>query len=87
MIQGIQNEGQVSDTVTASFEIFQLLIETRKATGFKFLRENCWEINQVTSKCQMHFSNKISKKGLKHHHRILHIRNSLGTKFQLKLTI
>ena len=26
--------------------------KTRKATGFKFLRVNCWEINQVTSKCQ-----------------------------------
>ena len=26
--------------------------KTRKATGFKSLRVNCWEINQVTSKCQ-----------------------------------
>ena len=25
---------------------------TRKATGFKSLRVNGWEINQVTSKCQ-----------------------------------
>ena len=24
--------------------------KTRKATGCKFLRVNCWEVNQVTSK-------------------------------------
>ena len=37
------------------------------------------------------FFEKLPKKGLKHkkehQHRILHIRNSLGTKFELKLTI
>ena len=26
--------------------------ETRKVTGFRFLWVSCWEINQVTSKCQ-----------------------------------
>ena len=35
--------------------------ETRKATGFKSLRINCWEINQVTSKCQISFLNKTCK--------------------------
>ena len=30
---------------------------------------------------------KVEKKKREHHHRILHIRNILGTKFQLKLTI
>ena len=31
------------------------LNETKKATVFKSLRINCWEINQVTSKCQTDF--------------------------------
>ena len=39
----------------------------------------------------MYFLDKTCEKGLKqereHHHRILHIRNSLGTQFQLKLKI
>ena len=52
---GNQNEGQVTDTIIAGFEIFQLLIETRKATGLKFLQVNCWQIKQVTSNCQMDF--------------------------------
>ena len=30
---------------------------------------------------------KVEKKKREHHHRILHIRNILGTKFQLKVTI
>ena len=34
-------------------EMFHLLNETRKATGFKTLGVNCSKINQVTSKCQM----------------------------------
>ena len=58
----------------------------RKATGFKFLRVNCLEINQVTSKCQMEFVDKTCKK-YKHHLKILHIRNGLRTKFQVKLII
>ena len=50
------------------------------------------ESDQVTSKYQTDFLNKTYKKKVQnkkseHHHRILHIRNSLGTKFQLKLTI
>ena len=48
---------------------------TRKATDFKSPRINCWEINQVTSKCQMDFLEKTRKKGLKQkeedHRRIL----------------
>ena len=28
---------------------------TRKATGFKSLQLNCWEINQITPKCQIDF--------------------------------
>ena len=32
---------------------FNLL--TRKATGFKSKRVNCWEINQIKLKCQMDF--------------------------------
>ena len=82
--QGSQNEG-------CWLEIFQLLIEIRKAITFTSPRVNCGEINEVTPKCQIDFFNKTCKKGLyrtsEHHHRILHIRNSLGNKFKLKLTI
>ena len=71
---------------------FTFLYRIRKATDVKSLRINCWEINQVTSKCQIDILNKTcKKKGLKqkkeHHRLILHIQNGLGTKFQLKLTI
>ena len=37
------------------------LIKTRKATGFKSVRLNCWEINQVTSICQIDFWRKLAK--------------------------
>ena len=37
----------------------------RKATGFKSLCVNCWEINQATLKYQMYFFNKTCRKGLK----------------------
>ena len=37
------------------------IIITRKATGFKSLRVNCWEINKVTSKCQMDFLDELAK--------------------------
>ena len=37
----------------------------RKATGFKSLRMNCFEINQVTSKCQIDFLDKTCKKRYK----------------------
>ena len=50
---------------------------TRKATGFKSLQLNCWEINQETAKCQIVFWAKLAKKG----------QISLNTKFRLKLTI
>ena len=64
-------------------------IQKRKVTGFKSLRINFWEINQVTSK--WFFGQNLQKrsktKKKEHHHRISHIQNSLGTKFQLKLTI
>ena len=33
--QGNQSEGQISDTIIAGVEIFQLLTETRKATDLK----------------------------------------------------
>ena len=66
--------------------------KTRKATDFKLVRVNCCEINQLTSKYQMDFSGKTCKNRSRtekseYHHRILHVRNSLGTRFQLKLTI
>ena len=38
--------------------------KTRKATGFKSLRANYWEINQVTSKCQRIFWIKLAQKGI-----------------------
>ena len=41
---------------------FCLISETRKSTGFNSLRINYWEINQVTSKCQMDFLDKTFKK-------------------------
>ena len=100
--QGNQNEGHAPDTIIAGFEIFQSLIETRKASGIKFLRVNCWEINHVTSKCLIDFSDKTCKKKKKvcpkriflvenresqHHHWTYYIRISLGNKCQLKLTI
>ena len=45
--QGNQNEG-----------CFYLLIETKKANGFRSLRVNCHEIYQVTPKCQIDFFGK-----------------------------
>ena len=63
-----------------------------KAIVFKSLRINYWEINQVTSKCQIDILDETSKKRSKTEkefdgdHQILHILNSLGSKFQLRLT-
>ena len=63
-----------------------------KAIVFKSLRINYWEINQVTSKCQIDILDETSKKrsktekGFDCDHQILHILNSLGSKFQLRLT-
>ena len=91
-IQGNQNQVQACATKIAGFDILQLLIEKRKSTGFKSLQVNCWEINQVKSKCQMDTLDKScetgqTKKKNEHQHQILHIRIGPGTKFQLKLTI
>ena len=52
----------------------------------------CWEINQVTSKCQMKLLGNTIRKRSKtekkdYHHRILHIQISLGSKFQFQQTI
>ena len=44
---------------------FGKLNQARKATGFKPLRVNCWEVNQVTSKFQMYFWGKRGFSGLK----------------------
>ena len=72
-------------------EIFQLLIKTRKATGFMFLLLNCREINQATPKYRMDFFSQNLQKRVnrasEYHHQILHIRNILGIKFQIELTI
>ena len=61
-----------------------------KATGFTYLRVNCLDVKQVTPKWQMNFFDKTCKKGLKQNKWtlpwIFQIRNSLGIKFQLKLT-
>ena len=43
----------------------KVIIKTRKATGFKSLRINCWKINQATSRCQIDFSDKTCKKRFK----------------------
>ena len=37
-------------------------IVTRTATGFKPLQLNCWQINQLTLKCQIDFYTKLTKK-------------------------
>ena len=64
---------------------------TSKATGFKSLRLNYWEIDQATSKWQIDFWTKIAKKvqnrKSEHRYEILHIQISLGTKFRLKVTL
>ena len=57
---GVTN-GLVTPCKTASFfkkkkaSKAALYGKARKATGFKSLRVNCLEINQVTSKCQQVF--------------------------------
>ena len=71
-------------------DIFYLLIETRKSTGFKSLQANWSDINKVTPKCQMYFFDKICKikKRYKtdkseYHYQILHIRKSPVQKVQI----
>ena len=65
--------------------------KTRKATAFKSLRLDYWEINQATSKCQIDFRTKLAKRVKKkkseHYNKILHIGIILATKFRLKLTL
>ena len=56
---------QIPDIIITGFEIFQLLIKTRKATGLKSLRVNCWEINQVTSNVAFQFKQSILNFGSK----------------------
>ena len=36
-------------------------MKKRKDTGLESLRVNCWEIDQVTSKCQRDFLDKTCK--------------------------
>ena len=38
-----------------------LLTPNKKATGFKSLRVNCWEIDQVTSKREVDFLDKTCR--------------------------
>ena len=57
------------------------MYKQEKPPGFKFLRVNSWEINHVTSKCQMYFLKKTSKVKFKTKKIVLHIQNSLRTKF------
>ena len=63
-----------------------------KAIAFNFPRINYWEINQVTSECQIDILDETSKKRSKTEkefdgdHPIFHILNSLGSNFQLRLT-
>ena len=63
---------------------------TRKATGFKSLRLDYWEINQATyQNVKLIFGKSLEKNSKieesEHHYKILHIQISLGTKFRLKL--
>ena len=77
------------------FKSFYCFLKTiRKGTGLKSLRENCWEIYQVSPKCQIIFlgqklqnRSKNEKKKKKNHHQILHIPISLDSKFQVKQMI
>ena len=55
-----QNEGQVPDTKLLAWDLSSF-IKTRKSTGFKPLQVN-WEINQLKTKSQIDFFNKIFKK-------------------------
>ena len=73
--------------VTFIIYISALYTATRKATGFKSVRVNCWVINQnKISKSKWMFWINLQKRSTnkkkEHHHWILHIRNSLGTKFK-----
>ena len=48
-------------------------------------------ISQVTSKCKIdfwtNFAKKVKNRKREHHHKILYIQISLGSKFRLKLTL
>ena len=45
-----------------SFSSYVVLVLIRKPTGFKSLRLSFWEINQVTSICQIDFWTKFAEK-------------------------
>ena len=65
--------------------IVALYGKTRKATGFKSLPVNCWDINQVTLKCQqifwIHLQEKVSNRKSERNHQTLHIWEGPGTTF------
>ena len=64
-------------TGKASLKQMFSFLKKVKATGFKSLRINYWEIIQITSKCQMDFLVKTCRSKMeksKQHHWILHIR-------------
>ena len=65
------------------------LIQIKKVTGFKSLRINYWEINQLTSKYQMNFLGKTYKKVHKKETSPPKFTYSTYSRdqFQLKLTI
>ena len=108
--------------VTFIIYISALYTATRKATGFKSVRVNCWVINQnkiskskwmfwinlqkrsttkkrnitiefcifeivLVPNLSLNFWTRLTQKGNGNHHRILHIRISLSSKFQLQQTI
>ena len=76
-----ENANKLQETNYFINEVF-----SRTTLDFKkSLRVNCWQINQVTSKSQMDLLNKICKQSSKTEK--VNVRNILGTKFQLKLTI
>ena len=60
---------------------------TRKATGFKSLQITCWEMNQVTLKCQIDLD-KICKRKSKTKEKNITIKFYIfEIVYQLKLTI
>ena len=76
--------------IVCQVEGYQNNIETRKATGFKFLRLNTGRlIRQHQNKIDFwtKLSKKVSNRKSEHHYKILHIQISLGTKFRLNLTL
>ena len=52
------------DTVNILEDFLKDFLREKKATCFKSLRVNCWEINQVTSKCKTGFFSNSCKNGM-----------------------